>query len=152
MVARAHWLCVVMCGALFIALEAGAAHARLPLVELTAGMYRIEAELAHTAEARQTGLMHRESLAEQRGMVFVFTYQARHCMWMRDTLIPLSVAFLDEAGTILNIADMAPHDETSHCAAAPALYALEMNRGWFAQRGLEAGDRIGGIQALPAPR
>lgn len=137
---------------ILLALLASGAHARLPVVELSAGMYRIEAELAHTSEARQTGLMHRESMPEQRGMVFVFTFDAQHCMWMRNTLIPLSVAFLDADGTILNVADMEPLDETSHCAVAPARFALEMNQGWFDTRGIEAGDVIGGVEALPAGR
>ena len=93
------------------------ARAELPVVELGAGMYRIEAELAHTDEARQIGLMRRPVMAAQRGMVFVFTQEDRHCMWMKNTLIPLSVAFLDREGRILNIEDMKPQTEDSHCAA-----------------------------------
>ncbi|MFN3985949.1 MAG: DUF192 domain-containing protein [Rhodocyclaceae bacterium] len=130
----------------------GSALAQMPVVELFAGMYRIEAELAHTPQNRQTGLMHRQSMAVNKGMVFVFTETARHCMWMKNTLIPLSVAFLDEEGEVINIADMTPLDETSHCAAAPARFALEMNQGWFAERGIAEGDRIRGVGALPAPR
>ena len=129
-----------------------AAQAELPLVELGAGMYRIEAELANTDQARQMGLMKRPSMPMQRGMVFVFTEEARHCMWMKNTLIPLSVAFLDREGRILNIADMKPQTEDSHCAAAPARYALEMNRGWFAGRGIAPGDRIRGVERLPGGR
>lgn len=129
-----------------------AAAQQMPLVQLTAGMYRITAEMAYTPQARQTGLMHRESLAENRGMVFVFDFDAAHCMWMRNTLIPLSVAFLDGEGTILNIEDMAPQTDTTHCAARPARYALEMNRGWFAQRGIGVGDRIGGVSRLRPAR
>ncbi|NMG76725.1 DUF192 domain-containing protein [Aromatoleum diolicum] len=128
------------------------ARAELPLVELGVGMHRIEAELAHTDQARQIGLMKRSSMPPQRGMVFVFTQEARHCMWMKNTLIPLSVAFLDRDGRILNIADMKPQTEDSHCAAAPARYALEMNQGWFAGRGVAAGERIRGIERLPAGR
>lgn len=136
----------------FLLLAPSAFAQQMPLVQLTAGMYRITAEMAHTPDARQVGLMHRESLAENRGMVFVFDFDATHCMWMRNTLIPLSVAFLDGEGTILNIEDMAPKTEINHCAAKPARYALEMNKGWFAQRGLNAGDRIGGVSKLrPAP-
>lgn len=129
-----------------------AARAELPLVELGVGMHRIEAELAHTDQARQVGLMRRPSMPAQHGMVFVFTQEARHCMWMKNTLIPLSVAFLDRDGRILNIADMKPQTEDSHCAAAPARYALEMNQGWFAGRGVAAGERIRGIERLPAGR
>ncbi|MBW7859834.1 MAG: DUF192 domain-containing protein [Rhodocyclaceae bacterium] len=133
-------------------LAAAPLHAELPVVELTAGMYRIQAELAHTPETRQTGLMHRRSMPEGRGMVFVFTQDARHCMWMRNTLIPLSVAFLDADGRILNIESMQPQTEDSHCAAGDARYALEMNRGWFSARGISPGMRISGLARLPAGR
>ena len=121
---------------------------QMPQVQLTAGMYRITAELANTPQTRQIGLMHRQRMAEHHGMVFVFEFDAAHCMWMRNTPLPLSVAFLDSDGTILNIEDMEPQTETNHCAAQPARYALEMNQGWFAQRGIGAGDRIGGVSAL----
>ncbi|NMF90540.1 DUF192 domain-containing protein [Aromatoleum petrolei] len=129
-----------------------AARAELPMVELGAGMHRIEAELAHTDQARQIGLMNRRAMPQQRGMVFVFTQEARHCMWMKNTLIPLSVAFMDRDGRILNIADMQPQSEVSHCAAAPARFALEMNAGWFAARGIGAGAVIRGVDRLPAGR
>lgn len=126
------------------------AHAQLPLVELAVGMHRIEAELAHTPQARQVGLMNRKHMAGQRGMVFVFTSEARHCMWMKNTLIPLSVAFIDAQGRILNIEQMQPHTENSHCAADDARYALEMNLGWFAARGISVGHKVIGITRLPA--
>lgn len=125
---------------------------QFPLVSLDAGMYRITAELANTPMTRQFGLMHRESMPENRGMVFVFEADATHCMWMRNTLIPLSVAFLSADGSILNIADMTPLSEVSHCAAKPARFALEMNQGWFARRGLGPGDRIGGVEKLRPAR
>ncbi|MBL8446365.1 MAG: DUF192 domain-containing protein [Zoogloeaceae bacterium] len=128
------------------------ARADLPVVELGAGMFRIEAELAATPASRQVGLMNREAMAPQRGMVFVFTEAARHCMWMRNTLIPLSVAFLDQSGRILNIEEMQPRTETNHCAAAPATFALEMNHGWFAEKGIKPGDRLRGIERLPPGR
>lgn len=113
-------------------------------------MFRIEAELAATPQARQVGLMNRREMPAQRGMVFVFTEDARHCMWMRNTLIPLSVAFLDREGRILNIEDMQPRTEDNHCAARPARYALEMNLGWFAAKGIKAGDSLRGFDKLPA--
>lgn len=122
----------------------------LPMVELSAGMYRIEAEVAHTPQSRQIGLMNRRMLPAQRGMVFVFPQAARHCMWMKNTYIPLSVAFIGQDGRILNIADMTPHSEQSHCAIDAARYALEMNRGWFADKGLGAGTPIRGLERLPA--
>jgi uncharacterized protein len=136
---------------LFAALLAGAVHAQLPAVDLGAGMHLIHAEVADNMSARTTGLMHRKSMAQNAGMVFVFEENAAHCMWMKNTLIPLSVAFIDEAGAIINIADMQPHSEQSHCAARPARYALEMNKGWFAQRGIKAGAKLRGLEKL-APR
>jgi hypothetical protein len=140
---------LVLAGSL-VAAHAWAAD--LPLVELGAGMYRIEAELAATPETRQVGLMQRREMAPQRGMVFVFTEDARHCMWMKNTLIPLSVAFVDRDGRIVNIEDMQPRTETNHCAARPARYALEMNLGWFAGKGIKAGDQLRGFERLPAGR
>ena len=129
-------------------LYAGTAPAQLPTVELNAGMYLIRAEVAADFGSRARGLMHREALAPNAGMLFVFEAAGPQCMWMKNTLIPLSVAFLDANGRIINIADMTPHSEQSHCAARPARYALEMNRGWFAARGITPGTRLGGIPGL----
>jgi uncharacterized membrane protein (UPF0127 family) len=129
------------------------AHAQsMPVMELTAGFHRIEAEVASTPQTRAQGLMHRRDMSQQHGMLFVFTQDAPHCMWMRNTLIPLAVAFLDESGRILNVEEMQPQTEANHCAARPARYALEMNTGWFAQRGLKRGDQIGGIERAPRPQ
>ena len=136
---------------LALACSAAAARAELPAVELVAGMHRIRAEVADTMGARMQGLMYRKSMPQGAGMVFVFEETAAHCMWMKNTLIPLSVAFIDEAGAIINIADMQPHSEQSHCAARPARYALEMNQGWFARRGIKPGARLRGLEKL-APR
>jgi len=136
---------------LLAALLAAGSHAQLPAVDLSAGMHRIHAEVADNMSARTTGLMHRKSMDQNAGMVFVFEENAAHCMWMKNTLIPLSVAFVDETGAIINIADMQPHSEQSHCAARPARYALEMNKGWFAQRGIKAGTKLRGLESL-APR
>jgi hypothetical protein len=136
--------------ALWLALSVPLAEAQsLPLMELTAGFHRIEAEVAANNAARMQGLMNRKSMATQRGMLFVFDRDAQHCMWMKNTYLPLSVAFIDETGKILNIEDMQPQAEDNHCAAKPARYALEMNVGWFAQRGIKRGDRIGGIEKAP---
>lgn len=126
------------------------APAQQPMLELSAGVHRIEAEVASTWPSRAEGLMHRRQLAASRGMLFVFPESARHCMWMRNTHVPLSVAFVDEAGNVINIAEMQPESEENHCAARPAKYALEMNAGWFKQRGIAAGQRIGGIERAPA--
>ena len=128
-----------------------AARAEPPVVELGAGMHLIQAEFADSFQTRASGLMHREKLAQNAGMLFRFDETDTQCMWMKNTLIPLSVAFLDEAGAIINIADMQPHNETSHCSTRPARYALEMNRGWFAERGIKPGMKLRGIEKL-APR
>lgn len=120
--------------------------------ELTVGMYRVVAEVAADEPSRERGLMFREHLGANEGMVFVFPMAGRQCMWMKNTPIPLSVAFLDEAGRILNIEEMAPRTLDSHCAAAPARFALEMPGGWFRERGIGPGTRIEGLERLPAGR
>jgi uncharacterized membrane protein (UPF0127 family) len=134
-----------------LALLGGAAHAQLPTVQLSTGMHLIRAEVANTMATRMQGLMHRKSMPQGSGMVFVFEETAAHCMWMKNTFIPLSVAFIDETGVIVSISDMTPHSEQSHCAARPARYALEMNKGWFAQRGIKPGAKLGGLEQI-APR
>ena len=138
--------------ALAAAAWCGSALAEMGRLELTAGFHRIEAEVAYTDPDRQQGLMNRRSMASNQGMLFVFPFTARHCMWMKNTLLPLSVAFLDDQGRIINIRDMQPQTENSHCADKDARFALEMNQGWFAQRGLKAGLTLGGIERAPAPR
>jgi uncharacterized membrane protein (UPF0127 family) len=129
-------------------LAAPALAQQLPVVQLKAGMHLIRAEVAADFSTRGRGLMHRKSLAPNAGMLFIFDGPAIHCMWMKNTYIPLSVAFLDDKGEIINIADMQPHSEQSHCAARPALYALEMDRGWFAAKGIKPGSRMGGIPGV----
>ena len=123
----------------------------LPTVQITAGMHVIRAEVAADFGTRMQGLMFRESLAPNSGMLFAFGAVEAHCMWMKNTLIPLSVAFVDERGTIVNIADMQPQSEQTHCAAKPVPYALEMTKGWFAQRGIKAGMKLGGLEKLARP-
>ncbi len=119
--------------------------AALPTTKLAAGIHLITAEVASTDPTRTRGLMFRERLAPNHGMLFIFDSKSVHCMWMRNTLIPLSVAFIADDGSVINIEDMQPHDESSHCAAKPVRYALEMDKGWFAQRGLKAGTKISGL-------
>ena len=133
-----------------LALLALAAHAEgeMPLTELSVGMYRIEAEAAINQEDRMRGLMQRKSMPQNHGMLFAFTESQRHCMWMKNTLLPLSVAFMDEQGRILNIEDMQPQTENNHCAAGPARFALEMNLGWFKQKGIGPGTTINGVARL----
>jgi uncharacterized membrane protein (UPF0127 family) len=138
-------------GAAAVTLAAGVAHAQasLPVIPLTAGMYAIQAEVAATPASREQGLMFRKSMPANAGMLFVFEEKAGHCFWMRNTDLPLSIAFLADDGTIINIEDMAPQTDDNHCPKAATRYALEMNKGWFAQKGLKAGAKLGG---LPAPR
>ena len=128
------------------------AQSAMPVMELSAGFHRIEAEVAANDQNRQVGLMNRKAMPTQRGMLFVFTHENTHCMWMRNTLLPLSVAFLDEDGKIINIEDMQPQTEDNHCARRPARYALEMNLGWFAQRGIKPGVKLGGLDKAPRPQ
>lgn len=121
---------------------AGMAAEPMPVTTLSAGMHLITAEVAATEEQRAQGLMHREKLAPNAGMVFAFGAPARVCMWMKNTPLPLSVAFLDRQGVVLNIADMQPNTTTSHCSRQPAHYALEMEQGWFARKGIKPGSLI----------
>lgn len=124
----------------------------LPLIELTAGMHRIEAEVVNTQETRVRGLMSRKAMPVHHGMLFVFDADARHCMWMKNTLLPLSVAFIDERGRIINVEEMRPQTEDNHCAGKPARFALEMNAGWFKSRGLGPGTALTGIDRAPPAR
>ena len=142
----------ILCATTVFLLASTQAQAEMPVMELTVGFHRVEAEVAADQASRMQGLMHRRNMATNHGMLFVFPQANRHCMWMRNTLLPLSVAFLDEQGRILNIEDMKPQTETNHCAAGPARFALEMNLGWFSSKGLRAGQRIGGVEKSPQPQ
>lgn len=119
------------------------------VIPLSAGIHVIQAEVAADEQERQRGLMFRPQLGPNQGMVFLFDQPLVQCMWMRDTLIPLSVAFIDNEGRVINVEEMAAQTDDSHCAARRARYALEMNKGWFAKHGIVAGARISG---LPKPR
>lgn len=123
---------------------------KLPTTQLTAGMHQIRAEVADDDGERQIGLMHRPSMGASDGMVFVFEQPGVQCFWMRNTLIPLSAAFIDDSGTIINIEDMKPQSDDSHCSKKPVRFVLEMNKGWFDKRGLKAGSVIGGAVFKPA--
>ncbi len=119
-----------------------------PTVQLNAGIHLIHAEVADSDSARMRGLMFRQALAPNHGMLFVFDRPEAQCMWMRNTLIALSVAFLDDDGTVVNIEEMKPQTDESHCARRPVRYALEMSAQWFSRHGVAAGSRLQGI----APR
>ena len=116
----------------------------LPAIALQAGMHNIRAAVAQTPELRQSGLMFRREMAQDVGMLFVFEQASAQCFWMKDTLLPLSIAFLADDGSVVNIADMKPQALDSHCSAQPVRYVLEMNQGWFAKRGIKPGSKIAG--------
>ena len=124
----------------------------LARIELAAGMHRIDAEVVNTQETRMLGLMNRKEMPAHHGMLFVFDADGRHCMWMKNTLLPLAVAFIDADGRIVNVEEMKPQTEDVHCAARPARYALEMNAGWFSRRGVKAGTALSGIEKAPPAR
>lgn len=122
---------------------------RLPSIDLTAGMYVIQAEVAQTHRQQSIGLMHRQKMAINEGMLFVYESAQIRCYWMRNTLIPLTIAFIEDDGTIVNLKDMQPLDERSHCPIKPIRYALEMNQGWFDQRGIKPGFKVRGLPGKP---
>lgn len=114
----------------------------LPRVEMTAGMHRIQAQVASTPQQRAIGLMHRREMPTNEGMLFVFEQPGTQCFWMKNTLLPLTAAFVADDGTVVNLADMKPQSLDSHCSAKPVRYVLEMHQGWFAKRGIQAGQRL----------
>jgi hypothetical protein len=122
---------------------------RLPTVQLQAGMHNIVAELAQTPQQQQIGMMMRTEMAAHEGMLFVFDEVAPRCFWMKNTLLPLSIAFIEDDGTVVNIAEMKPRSEASHCSEKPVRYALEMNQGWFSKRAIKAGFRLKGPPFKP---
>jgi uncharacterized membrane protein (UPF0127 family) len=124
---------------------------RLPAINLSAGMHNIRAEVAQTSLQRQIGLMHRSEMPAHEGMLFVFDEPDVQCFWMKNTLLPLSTAFLADDGTVVNIEDMAPQTLASHCSGKPVRYVLEMNQGWFAKRSIKPGFRISGAPFSPRP-
>jgi uncharacterized protein len=130
---------------LFAAPAFGAA---LPVVKLEVGGHSVSAEVAATEASRETGLMNRFSIAPDSGMIFVFAQPQPQAFWMKNTYVPLSIAFIDKSGRILNIEDMAPQTEATHWSLGDALYALEMRQGWFLQKGIGAGAMVTG---LPKP-
>ncbi len=122
----------------------------LPRTSITAGMYLIDAQVAMTPREREIGLMFRKEMPVQEGMLFVFEQPATQCFWMKNTILPLTAAFVADDGTIVNLADMKPMTEDSHCSAKPVRYVLEMNVGWFDKRGIKAGTRLSGRPFTPA--
>ena len=109
------------------------------------GPHALKVEVVASDAERARGLMHRKSMGRNDGMLFIFDEPAYHAMWMKDTLIPLSVAFVDAQGTILNILDMEPQTLDTHMSAGPSIYAIETNKGWFAEKKVKAGDKVTGL-------
>ena len=153
---RLHHICA--CGihllialGLFLTLTSGMAQPvqgqpqmGLTRTQLTAGMHRLDVQLAQTPEQHQIGLMWRKDMPAHEGMLFIFEKASKQCFWMRNTLIPLTAAFLDDDGTIVNLADMQPQSDESHCSHKPVRFVLEMNQGWFAKRQIQPGYKLGG--------
>jgi len=135
---------LLLVGAHRLAQAQGVPQTDLPRVALTVGMYRIDAQVAATPQSRETGLMYRREMPQQEGMLFAFSVPAQQCFWMKNTLLPLTAAFVADDGTIVNLVDMQPQTTESHCSAKPVRYVLEMNQGWFAHKGFKAGTRLGG--------
>ncbi|MDQ2917689.1 MAG: DUF192 domain-containing protein [Pseudomonadota bacterium] len=133
--------------ACLLAVPVVAASAGLPTRTLTIGSHTLTVEVASTPDTRETGLMNRFSLQQDHGMLFVFEAPQPLAFWMKDTYVPLSIAFVDRNGRIVNIEDMRPRDEATHWSKGPALYAIETRQGWFAAKGIGAGDAVGGLDA-----
>ena len=131
-------------GACCLAQAQDAPQMDLPRVKLSAGMHQITAQVAQTPDQRSTGLMFRKEMPQPEGMLFVFEQASMQCFWMKNTLLPLTAAFVADNGEIVNLADMKPQTEAPHCSAKPVRYVLEMNQGWFAKKGIKAGSRLGG--------
>ena len=117
---------------------------RLPTTPLTAGMHVIQAEVAQTGDQQMVGMMFRREMGANEGMLFVNADDGVRCFWMRNTLLPLSIAFIADDGSIVNIAEMAPQSDDSHCSTKPVRFALEMRQGWFSKHGIKAGFKLRG--------
>jgi uncharacterized protein len=122
----------------------GQPQTNLPVVQLQAGMHIIRSQVAQTPEQRATGLMHRKEMPANEGMLFMFEDAQRQCFWMKNTLLPLSIAFIADDGTVVNIAEMKPQTLDSHCSTKSVRYVLEMNQGWFAKKGVKPGFKLSG--------
>lgn len=116
----------------------------LPRTRLSAGMHQIDSQVAATPQQRMIGLMFRKEMPQHEGMLFVFEQPSVQCFWMKNTLLPLTAAFVEDDGTIVNLADMKPQTENPHCSSKPVRYVLEMNLGWFAKKGVKPGTKLSG--------
>ncbi len=135
------WLSVWLCS---LAWAQGSPQLQLPRIQLQAGMHQIQAQVAATPDQRSVGLMHRAEMPQFEGMLFAFEQATQQCFWMKNTLLPLTAAFIADDGTIVNLADMKPQTTDAHCSEQPVRWVLEMNQGWFAKRGIKAGFKLQG--------
>jgi len=135
------WLSVWFCS---LAWAQGSPQLQLPRIQLQAGMHQIQAQVAATPDQRSVGLMHRAEMPQAEGMLFAFEQVTQQCFWMKNTLLPLTAAFIADDGTIVNLADMKPQTTDAHCSEQPVRWVLEMNQGWFAKRGIKAGFKLQG--------
>jgi uncharacterized protein len=134
-------LCLISAGP---ALAQEGAQLTLPRIKLSAGIYQLDVQVAQTPNQREIGLMFRTEMPQQEGMLFVFEQPSKLCFWMKNTVLPLTAAFIADDGSIVNLADMKPQTTDSHCATRAVRYVLEMNQGWFSKRGIKAGSRLTG--------
>lgn len=141
---RALLACVMAFGALIslTPLAAQEPQTNLQRAVIHAGMFQIDAQIANTPQQRQIGLMFRKDMPTHEGMLFIFDEPQKQCFWMKNTLLPLSAAFLDDDGGIVNLVDMQPQSTDSHCSEKPVRYVLEMNQGWFAKKKIGKGYKL----------
>jgi uncharacterized membrane protein (UPF0127 family) len=140
-----HLFSLLLAAAISCAAAAQEAQMNLPRVKLSVGMHQIDAQLARNDNERATGLMYRKEMPQHEGMLFVFEQPSKQCFWMKNTLLPLSAAFVADDGTVVNVEDMRPQTLDSHCSLREVRYVLEMNQGWFARKGIKAGAKISGL-------
>jgi uncharacterized membrane protein (UPF0127 family) len=122
---------------------------QLQRTTLSVGIHQIDTQVAATSEQREIGLMYRREMPQHEGMLFIFENSSRLCFWMKNTLIPLTAAFIADDGTIVNLENMKPQTLDSHCSAKPVRYVLEMNQGWFAKKGVKPGSKVVGRPFSP---
>jgi len=146
---RKALLIIAAFGVLSFANAAGVDAPAMKTIAVKVGSHALKVEVASTDDQRQRGLMFRKTMPRDVGMLFTFGEPGYHAMWMKNTLIPLSVAFIDNEGRILNIVDMQPETLDAHAAAGPARYAIETNKGWFTERGIKAGEKVTGLPRIP---
>lgn len=139
--AAATWVFALVLG---VSASAQEAPQELPSIRINAGIHNITAQLAQTPQQREIGLMFRTSMGPNDGMLFAFEQAGQQCFWMKNTLIPLSAAFVADDGSIVNVEAMKPQTLDAHCSTQPVRFVLEMNDGWFAKRGIKPGAKLRG--------